>query len=100
MSWIQNPNRKKLKEFARLNYWTPEKLRDARINLRLAQRDIAELMGVTVPCISALETGRTLNPWAVALYGIILERYWAGEQGYVPVYRNEKDETIYYGGLL
>ena len=74
--------------------WTPEKLRETRKDLGIRQKDIAEILGMTCPAISAIETGKTTSPWAIQLYGIILERYYASLMGYVPAYRKLGDSKF------
>ena len=67
--------------------WTIEELVATRKKLGLRQRDISDLIGLTPPAISALETGKVTSVWAINLYGVILERYYAALKGYIPAYR-------------
>ncbi len=91
---------KDLKQYARLQDWTPETLRATRLKLGLTQKEIASVLDYTPTMISLLENGRSASPWAIHMYGIILERYWAGIHGYIPAFRKigenkfleEKDE--------
>ena len=94
MAQIKNPERQNLKMYAALGDWTPDKLRETRIQLGLSQKDIGELVGMTGAAVSFLERGQSANLCAIPLYGIILERYWAGIHGYVPAFRKIGESTF------
>lgn len=85
---------KDLKQYARLQDWTPETLRATRLKLGLTQKEIASVIDCTPNAISFLENGRSTSPWAIHMYGIILERYWAGIHGYVPAFRKIGENTF------
>lgn len=70
-----------------LKEWTAEKLRNERQALGLTLDDIGNVMGVTGTSIWYIEAGKTVNPWAIQMYGIILERYKAYVENYIPTYR-------------
>lgn len=91
--------RGKLREKVFFNDWTPEKLRETRKNLGLSTYDIAEVMQVTGTTVANIENGRNTSPIAIQLYGIVLERYWAYERGYVPAYR-KVGQNKYYEGVM
>ena len=61
--------------------------------------DIAEVMKVTGTTVANIENGRNTSPIAIQLYGIVLERYWAYERGYVPAYR-KVGQNKYYEGVM
>lgn len=67
--------------------WTPEMLKKKRLELELTQSEVAAVVGVTNVAISSIERGVACNPWAIQLYGIILERYEAAKNNYIPGYR-------------
>ena len=62
-------------------------LKKEREKLGLTQSEVAVAVGVTNVAISHIERGLANNPWALQMYGIILERYKAYQEGYVPAYR-------------
>lgn len=67
--------------------WTPESLKATRVKLGLKQEEVANVVGVSKAAVSNLERNYTTNPWALQMYGIILERYYAHLNGYIPAYR-------------
>ena len=67
--------------------WTPEMLKKKRLELELTQSEVAAVIGVTNVAISSIERGIACNPLAIQLYGIILERYEAAINNYIPGYR-------------
>ena len=67
--------------------WTPEMLKKKRNELGLTQSEIAAVVGVTNIAVGHIERGVASNPWAIQLYGIILERYEAAKNDYIPGYR-------------
>lgn len=69
--------------------YKPEQLQNERIKLNLTQKEVGNAIGVTPVAISAIETGKTSSPWIIQLYGIVLERYKAYCEGYIPTYRKE-----------
>lgn len=85
--WNPEAEKKYVKQHMHFIDWTPESLRETRKKFKLTQKDIAEVVGLTPVSISAIERGDTTSPWAVQLYGIILERYYAGIHGYLPAFR-------------
>ena len=76
-----------LRDYMHFIKWTPEKLRAARKMMGLYQWQIADLIGLTTCAITQLENGKVSSPWAIQMYGIILERCWAGMNGYIPAFR-------------
>lgn len=72
-----------------LKDYDPAELQKERILLGLTQKDVAKAIGVTATAISCIETGKAANPWAIQMYGIILERYKAYIEDYIPTYRKE-----------
>ena len=62
-------------------------LRKERLKLGVTQEEIAQVIGVTKATISHIERGLTNSPWALLMYTIIIERYKAYSDGYVPAYR-------------
>lgn len=88
---------KDVSQYLYFKQWTPDSLREMRKRLKLTQADIAKAMDITAPSISAIENGRTMNPWAIQLYGIILERYQAGILGYRPTYIRTCDNVFMEG---
>jgi transcriptional regulator with XRE-family HTH domain len=67
--------------------WTPENLRSFRKKLGVRQDYIAKLFDISPATISHLETSKVKNPMANQMYGLILERIYAYQQGYLPAYR-------------
>ena len=67
--------------------WTPEKLRDMRERLGLSQSDIANIIGVSKSTVSHVELGYNLAGPTFFAYCIVLERYYAWVNGYLPSYR-------------
>ena len=94
MPKVWNPEPKDVKQYMYFIEWTPESLRETRRRLGLTQEDIAEVMGLTKSAISCLERRISNNVWAIQLYGIILERYIAGTQGYIPAFRKIGESTF------
>ena len=97
MSHPKGEFRKNLKHDLLLCEWTPEKLKNTRVELGLSQNDIAELLDVTRGVVYNIENGKSSSPSAVILYGLIIERYWAYMNGYVPAYRKVGKNTFYEG---
>lgn len=85
--WNPEADEKNVSQYMYFINWTPETLRETRKKLKLTLKDIAKVMDVTPVTIGCLERGDTTNPWSLHLYGIILERYYAGIHGYVPAFR-------------
>ena len=84
------PKKRKPKHVAQYMHfgnWDGKSLQETRNKLGLTQKDIADVIGVTPVAICYIETGKSSNPWAIQMYGIVLERYWAGIHGYIPAYR-------------
>lgn len=69
------------------NDWDGLSLGDERVRLGLTQAEVAKIVGVSPNAISAIERGISNNPWAIQCYGIILERYKAYANGYIPAYK-------------
>ena len=67
--------------------WTGESLRQERQRLGLTRGQIAKALGVAGPTITKIEEGHSVYTPAVQLYGIILERYYANQCGYIPAFR-------------
>ena len=80
-------NFKNIRPYLHFNDWTPEELQRARQKLNLTQDEVAAAIDVSGATISNIEKGKTTNPWALMLYGIILERYYAATKGYIPAFR-------------
>ena len=76
-----------LKDYIHFQNWTSESLRNTRKKLKITQQEVADVMGVSKIIISHAENGHSVNPMTITLYGIILERYWAGIHGYIPAFR-------------
>ena len=75
--------------------WKGNSLRDLRNELKLSQREIADALGVAKSTISNVENERNANPYILTIYGMLLERYYAYENGYLPAYRKiGTDEKI------
>ena len=85
--WNELNYQSNLKEYIHFQDWTPESLRNTRKKLKITQQEVADVMGVSKIVISHAENGHSVNPMTLTLYGIILERYWAGIHGYIPAYR-------------
>lgn len=85
--WNPEADEKNVSQYMHFIDWTPKTLRETRKKFKLTQKDIADVVGLTPVAISAIENGRTTSPWTVQLYGIILERYYAGIHGYSPAFR-------------
>ena len=83
---------------ALLNEWTPETLKKTRKVLELRQSDIAEALNTTQATISNLERGVNASWGSCQLYGILLERYWAYKNGYIPAYRKVGENVFLTGG--
>ena len=67
--------------------WTPSELKAFREKLHLTQDYVADICGVSPVTISHLETYKVRNPMAIQMYGILLERICAYQQGYLPAFR-------------
>lgn len=67
--------------------WTSEKLRDTREQFGISQREIAEILGTSKSVISGIELGRNIYGPTFMMYGIVLERYIAYTNGYLPAFR-------------
>ena len=67
--------------------WTPETLRKMRLDLKMTQEDVGDILGVSKAAVGYIERGRTTSPIELLAYGIVLERAWAYKKGYVPAYR-------------
>ena len=76
-----------LRPVLKLNVWDGPSLNTERVKLGLTQAEIAKIMDVTPNSISAIERGISNNPWTIQCYGIILERYRAYVDGYIPAYK-------------
>jgi len=85
--WNELNYQSNLKDYVHFNDWTPDKLRETRKKFKITQKEIAEAMGVGKVMISQIENNYSASPIAIKLYGLVLERYWAGIHGYVPAYR-------------
>ena len=85
--WNKLNYQSNLKDYIHFQNWTPESLRNTRKKLKITQQEVADVMGVSKVIISHAENGHSVNPMTITLYGIILERYWAGIHGYIPAYR-------------
>lgn len=77
----------KLDDIVVFNPWTVEELVATRKRFKLRQRDISEAIGMTVSSIAMFERGKVNSPWIEKLYGLILERYYAAQLGYIPGFR-------------
>ena len=53
----------------------------------MTQQEVADVLGVSKVVVSHAENGHSVNPIMITLYGIVLERYWAGIHGYIPAFR-------------
>lgn len=67
--------------------WTPESLKCMRHELRMTQKEVGDILGITKAAVGYIERGQTTAPMELLSYGIILERAWALKKGYVPAYR-------------
>ena len=85
--WNEINYQSNLQEYIHFQDWTPDKLRETRKRLKITQKEIADAMGVGKVMISQIENHYSASPIAIKLYGIVLERYWAGIHGYIPAYR-------------
>lgn len=77
----------KLDDIVVFNPWTVEELVATRKRFKLRQRDISEAIGMTVSSIAMFERGKVNSPWIEKLYGLILERYYAAQLGYIPAFK-------------
>ena len=84
---VKTQDRAELRRLMILNEWTPESLKRTRLMLGLNTNDISAVLGVSRPVVSNIEKGINANYATMQLYGIVLERYWAYQHGYVPAYR-------------
>ena len=89
-----------LKSLIFLNDWTPEKLVREREALGLSQADIGKILGVSQVTILNIEKGRKTDPFAIQMYGLVLERYYAYTRGYIPAYRKVGENKYKEGNLL
>ena len=79
--WNELNYKSNLKDYIRFND------RSTRKKLKITQQEVADVLGVSKVIVSHAENGHSVNPMTITLYGIILERYWAGIHGYIPAYR-------------
>ena len=67
--------------------WTPEALKNMRLELRMTQKEVGDILGITKAAVGYIERGQTTAPMELLSYGIVMERAWALKKGYVPAYR-------------
>ena len=85
--WNELNYQSNLKEYIHFQNWTPESLKSTRKILKMTQQEVADVLGVSKVVVSHAENGHSVNPIMITLYGIVLERYWAGIHGYIPAFR-------------
>lgn len=73
--------------------YTPQELKALRQRLELSKEEVGHLIGVTGQTIYNVECGKNVAPAYAILYGLVLERYAAWLDGYIPAFLHEKVAT-------
>lgn len=80
--------------------WTPEKLKEVRMSLKIGRKEIADIFGVSVTTILSMETNKVKNPMALVGYGLVLERIMALRKDYIPAFRKIGESDFMKGDPL
>ena len=77
------------RSYLKFHQYKPEELKEKREELHISRPEIANLLGISDQSVYNIERGTSGSEASVILYSMILDRYDAYLDGYVPCFMHE-----------